>query len=60
MCSPKNELTCLSTLDNDSFMWHKGLVHAGFSLINKLITKDLVLGLPKTKFKEDKVCDAYV
>ncbi|XP_070052227.1 uncharacterized protein [Nicotiana tomentosiformis] len=36
------------------------LGHASFTLLNKLVRKDLVLGLPKSSFKDHKVCDAYV
>ncbi|XP_070037073.1 uncharacterized protein [Nicotiana tomentosiformis] len=35
----------------------KRLGHANFTLLNKLIKKDLVHGLPKSKFKDHKVCD---
>jgi len=28
------------------------------SLLNKLVSKDLVVGLPSIKFNDDKVCDA--
>lgn len=34
------------------------LEHISFSLLNKLILKDLIVGLPKFRFKEEKVCDA--
>ena len=30
------------------------------SLLNKLVSRDLVLGLPKLKFSESKVCEACV
>ncbi|XP_070014719.1 uncharacterized protein [Nicotiana sylvestris] len=53
-----NELTCLSVLDNDPILWHKRFGHASLSQLNKLVSKDLVIGLPNIKFKEDKVCDA--
>ncbi|XP_070044931.1 uncharacterized protein [Nicotiana tomentosiformis] len=53
-----NELTCLSVLDNDFLLWHKRLGHASLSQLNKLVSKDLVIGLPKIKFKKDKVCEA--
>ncbi|XP_075084828.1 uncharacterized protein LOC142168067 [Nicotiana tabacum] len=52
------DLTCLSVIDNDAKLWHRRLGHASFSLLNKLIKKDLVRGLPKSKFKYHKVCDA--
>ncbi|XP_070028781.1 uncharacterized protein [Nicotiana sylvestris] len=50
----ENELTCLNMLDNDSLLWHKRLGYASLSQLNKLFSKDLVIGLPNIKFKEDK------
>ncbi|XP_070020196.1 uncharacterized protein [Nicotiana sylvestris] len=54
----ENELTCISVLDNDPLIWHKRLGHASLSQLIKLVSKDLVIGLPNIKFKEDKVCEA--
>jgi len=51
---PQNNLTCLSALNDDVMLWHKRLGHASLSLLNKLISKDLVVGLPSN----GKVCDA--
>ncbi|XP_070045888.1 uncharacterized protein [Nicotiana tomentosiformis] len=53
-----NELTCLSVLDNDPLIWHKRLGHASLSQLNQLVSKNLVIGLPNIKFKEDKVWEA--
>ncbi|XP_070050269.1 uncharacterized protein [Nicotiana tomentosiformis] len=53
----ENEFTCLSVLDNDPLLWHKRLGHASLSQLNKLVSKDLVIGLPNIKFKEDKEHD---
>ncbi|XP_070036121.1 uncharacterized protein [Nicotiana tomentosiformis] len=53
-----NELTCLSVLDNDPLLWHKRLGDVSLSQLNKLVSKNLVIGLPNNKFKEDKVCEA--
>jgi len=47
---PRNNLTCLSVIDDDPLLWHKRFGHASFSLMNKLNSKDLVVGLPKVKF----------
>lgn len=58
MSSPENKLSRLSTLDINSFPWHNRLGHSNFSMLRKLTSKDLVLGLPKLKFREDKICDA--
>ena len=56
---PQNNLTCLSALNDDVMLWHKRLGHVSLSFLNKLVTKDLVVGLPSIKFNDDKVCDAY-
>ena len=55
---PQNDLTCLSALHDDAILWHKRLGHASFSLLNKLVSKDLVIGLPTIKINDGKVCDA--
>ncbi|XP_070042733.1 uncharacterized protein [Nicotiana tomentosiformis] len=54
------DLTCLSVVDDDAELWHRRLGHASFTLLNKLIKKDLVRGLSKSKLKDYKVCDACV
>ena len=55
---PHNHVTCLSALEDDAMLWHKRLGHASLSLLNKLISKDLIVGLPSIKYNDDKVCDA--
>ena len=55
---PQNILTCLSALDDDAILWHKRLGHASLSLLNKLVSKDLVVGLPTIKYNDGKVCNA--
>ena len=55
---PQNNLTCLSALNDDVMLWHKRLGHASLSLLNKLVFKDLVVGLPSIKYNDGKVCDA--
>jgi len=55
---PQNHLTYLSALDGDVMLWHKRLGHASLSLLNKLISKDLVVRLPSIKYNNGKVCDA--
>ena len=55
---PQNNLTCLSALNDDVMLWHKRLGHASLSLLNKLVSKDLVVGLPSIKYDDEKVCDA--
>ena len=55
---PPNHLTCLSALDDDIMLWHKRLSHSSLSLLNKLVSNDVVDGLSSIKYDDDKVCDA--
>jgi len=55
---PQNNLTCLSALNDDVMLWHKRLGHVSLSLLNKLVSKDLVGVLPFIKYNDGKVCDA--
>jgi len=55
---PQNNLTYLSALNDDVILWHKSLGHANLSLLNNLVSKDLVAGLPSIKYNDGKVCDA--
>ena len=54
----QNTLTCLSALNDDAILWHKRLGHASLSLLNKLVSKDPVVGLLTIKYNDGKVCDA--
>nr|XP_009589311.1 uncharacterized protein LOC104086697 [Nicotiana tomentosiformis] len=54
------DLSCLNIVDDDAELWHRRLGHASFTLLNKLVKKDLVRGLAKSSFKDHKVCDACV
>lgn len=49
---------CLVTKTEDSWLWHKLLEHVHFDLINKITSKNLVVGLPNIKFSKDNFCDA--
>jgi len=40
----QNNLTCLSAINDDVMLWHKILGHVSLSLLNKLVSKDLVVG----------------
>ncbi|XP_070007424.1 uncharacterized protein [Nicotiana sylvestris] len=48
------------SIDNVYYMKGLKLGHASFTLLNKLVKKDPVRGLPKTRFKDHRVCDACV
>nr|GFA55022.1 ribonuclease H-like domain-containing protein [Tanacetum cinerariifolium] len=57
---PSGDLTCLfakATLD-ESNLWHRRLGHVNFKTINKLVTRNLVRGLPIKVFTNDNSCVA--
>ena len=52
------DASCLISLNEYSWIWHKRLAHASMDLIGKLSRKDLVVGLPKLNYIKDRICDA--
>nr|XP_009621815.1 uncharacterized protein LOC104113378 [Nicotiana tomentosiformis] len=48
-------LTCLSAVDDNAELWHRRLSHASFTLLNKLVRKDLIRGLSMSSFKDHKI-----
>ncbi|CAM8900385.1 unnamed protein product [Rhodiola kirilowii] len=50
---------CLSSITNDTLLWHKRFGHASTRLIHKLHQNELVVGLPKVESSFDQVCSAY-
>lgn len=42
-------LKCFSAMSNESILWHKRVGHDSFSMIKKLISKELVLGYKKER-----------
>ncbi|GJR53215.1 retrovirus-related pol polyprotein from transposon TNT 1-94 [Tanacetum coccineum] len=53
---PKDKI-CLTTIDENSTLWHRRLGHANMRLIQSLASKELVRNLPKLKF-DQHFCDA--
>ncbi|GJX89699.1 retrovirus-related pol polyprotein from transposon TNT 1-94 [Tanacetum coccineum] len=53
---PKDQI-CLTTIDENSTLWHRRLGHANMRLIPIYASKDLVRNLPKLKF-DQHFCDA--
>ncbi|KAK2354182.1 gag-protease polyprotein [Trifolium repens] len=49
---------CLITKNDESWLWHRRMAHLNFDLLNKLASKDLVIGLPKIRFSKDHLCTA--
>nr|GEZ22798.1 hypothetical protein [Tanacetum cinerariifolium] len=55
------DLTCLfaKTSINESNLWHMRLGHVNFKIMNKLVKRNLVRGLPSKIFENDHSCVAY-
>ena len=51
---PPNHAHCLMSKENDSWLWHRRIAHIHMDHLNKLVSKDLVIGLPKLKFEKNK------
>ena len=56
----ENTLKCLSALSDCSMLWHKTMGHIIITKIDKLISKDLVRGLPTKTFSNNKVCGTCI
>lgn len=44
-------------MSENSWLWHRRLAHMNFDLLNKVTSRDLVIGLPKMKFTRDHICE---
>ena len=55
---PNNVISCLAASNDENWLWHRRLGHTSMSQLSKLSKGDLVIGLPKLDFKNDKLCDA--
>jgi len=53
-----SNITCLVAKEENPWLWHKWAAHIHMQHLNKLISKELVIGLPKIKFEKDKLCAA--
>ena len=49
---------CLLSKHDESWLWHRRIAHIHMNHLNKLISKDLVIGFPKLKFEKDHICEA--
>ena len=49
---------CLSAMTEQSWLWHRRLGHVSFDSIKKIISQNLVRGLPINSLESNGVCDA--
>jgi len=53
----ESKIECLLSRTKEYWLWHRRISHIHMHHLNKLISKDLVVGIPKLKFEKDKVCE---
>ena len=51
-------MNCLLTRNDESWLWHRRLAHIHIHNLNRIASKELVVGLPKLKLERDKLCEA--
>ncbi|KAJ9544518.1 hypothetical protein OSB04_024225 [Centaurea solstitialis] len=58
--NPRNAICLLAKASKeDSWLWHRRLCHQNFKDMNKLVSKNIVKGLPETRLSKDTLCPAY-
>ena len=53
-----SEINCLVAKCDDIWLWHRRIAHIHMQHLNRITSKELVIGLPKLKFEKNKVCEA--
>jgi len=53
-----SSMNYLLSRNDETWLWHKRLAHIHMHHLNRLASKELVIGLPKLKFERDKLCEA--
>ncbi|KAJ9547415.1 hypothetical protein OSB04_019958 [Centaurea solstitialis] len=57
--NPRNAICLLAKASKeDSWLWHRRLCHQNFKDMNKLVSKNLVKGIPETRLSKDTLCPA--
>jgi len=51
-------MICLLSRDDESWPWHRRPAHIHMHHLNRIASKDLVIGLSKLKFERNKLCEA--
>jgi len=51
-------MNCLLTRNDESWLWHRRLAYIHMHHLNRIASKELVVGLPKLKFERDRLCEA--
>lgn len=51
-------ICCLLSNSDETWLWHKRIAHIHIYHLNRLVSKQLVIGLPNRKFTKDRLCDS--
>jgi len=51
-----SSMNYLSTKNEETWLWHRCLAHIHMHHLNRIASKELVIGLPKLKFERDRMC----
>jgi len=54
-----SSMSCLLSRNDETWLWHRHLAHIHMYHLNRLASKELVIGLPKLKFERDRLCKAW-
>jgi len=44
--------------NDETWLWHRCMAHIHMHHLNRIASKELVIGLPKLKFEKDRICEA--
>jgi len=58
ICDIASSMTCLLSKNDYSWLWHRRLAHIHMHHLNRLVSKNLVEGLPTLKYEKDRICEA--
>ena len=56
--SSHSSIGCFLSKHEESWLWHRKFAHIHMNHLNKLVSNELVYGLPKLKFEKEHVCEA--
>jgi len=55
--SSHTSIGCLLSKHEESWLWHRRFAHIHMNHLNKLVSNELVYGLPKITFEKEHVCE---
>jgi len=58
ICDIGSSMTYLLSKNDDSWLWHRRLAHIHMHHLDRLVSKNLVEGLPTLKYEKDIICEA--